>query len=205
MKIEHRMTVLILTAVWLVVMFCLEGCAPEVTWLENLLDTPQHHVVSGTKLLKLGKYDDALREFEQAKELAPAFSRAYVGSGLVWGYKGDFKKGIKDIENAKDLAGSDEEKVNAHIGLIRLCIIGKESAYKKWLSHAESGYKDAVGLLPKSSEAHYYMGEAYKEALNFKKASELFKKVLEINNTYVHEARLALNLIDDMQRRDLAP
>jgi len=195
MKIERIMTALILTAAWLAFMSCLEGCTPQVTPRGNLLDTPEHHVQSGTKLLKLGKYEDALREFELAKELAPAFSRAYVGSGLVWGYKGDFKQGIKDIEKAKDLASTDEEKVYANVGLIRLCVIGKESAHEKWIEESESAYKEAVDLLPESSDAHYYMGKAYKEALNLKRARDLFKKVLEINSAYVFEAKQDLNLI----------
>jgi len=201
MKIEHRVTALILLiGAWLAVMCCSKGCAPRAMSPENLLDSPQRHVRSGMKLLKLGKYDDALSQFELAKKLEPVFSMAYVGSGLVWGYKGDFKKGIKEIEKAKDLASTDEEKVCASVGMIRLCVMGKESVHEKWLKKAESAYKDSVDLLPESSEAHYYMGEAYKEALNFKKASELFKKVLEINNTYVREARHALNLINNRQR-----
>ena len=198
MKINRKMTAITLIAVWLGIMCCLQGCTHEKMPPEYALDSPQYHVESGTNLLKLRKYDDALREFERSKELDPLFSRAYVGSGLVWGHKGDYKKGIKDIEKAKTLTNTDNDKVFACVGLIRLYLTGKESAHKEWLEKAESAYKAAVALLPDFSEAHYYMGQAYKEALNFKKARQLFNKVLEINNTCVHEARRALSLIENM-------
>ena len=99
-KTKHKTIVLVLTGIWLIAIFSLQGCAPKVRAPESLLDTPEHHVQNGMKLLKLGKYDDAMREFELAKELDPKFSGAYVGSGLVFGYKGGFKEGIQDMDKA---------------------------------------------------------------------------------------------------------
>ena len=188
MKTRHKMIIAALMGVWLAAIFSLQGCAPKVRAPESLLDTPEHHVQSGMKLLKLGRYDNAMREFELAKELDPEFSGAYVGSGLVFGHKGDFKQGIEHMKKAVDLAKTKEEKVDANVGLIRLYSLGKESAHKKWLKKAKGAYEDAIDLRPESSAAHYYMGKAYKGALNFEKASQLFKKVLDINKTYVVEA-----------------
>ena len=200
MKTKHKMMVLVLMGVWLAVIFLFQGCVPKVRPSESVLDTPEHHVQSGMKLLKQGKYDTAMREFEFAKELDPEFSGAYVGSGLVFGYRGDFKQGIEDIKKAVDLAKTKGEKVDANVGLIRLYSLGKKSAHKKWLKKAKGAYEDAIDLQPGSSAAHYYMGEAYKGALNFEKASQLFKKVLDINKTYVVEANDAWKLIQEIQR-----
>ena len=200
MKTKHKMIIAALMGVWLGAIFSLQGCAPKVRAPESLLDTPEHHVQSGMKLLKLGRYDNAMREFELAKELDPEFSGAYVGSGLVFGHKGDFKQGIEDMKKAADLAKTKEEKVDANVGLIRLYSLGKESAHKKWLKKAKGAYEDAIDLRPESSAAHYYMGGAYKEALEFEKASQLFKKVLDINETYVVEANDAWKLIQRIQR-----
>ncbi len=200
MKTKHKMIMVALIGVWLTAIFFLQGCAPRVRAPESLLDTPEHHVQSGMKLLKLGRYDSAMREFELAKELDPEFSGAYVGSGLVFGYRGDFKQGIEDMEKAVDLARTRGEKVNANVGLIRLYSLGKKSAHKKWLKKAKGAYEDAIDLQPESFAAHYYMGEAYKEALNFEKASQLFKKVLDINKAYVVEANDAWKLIQKIQR-----
>ncbi len=198
MQIQHKIAVLTLIGLWVAGITSLEGCAPKAVPLHNVLDSPQHHVHIGMKFLSMGRYDDALREFELSKESDPVFSNAYVGSGLVWGHRGDYTKGLQQIQKAMDLANTEKEKVFAKVGLIRFYMIGKGSAFGKWLQEAESAYKDAVSLLPDSSDAHYYMGEAYKEASKFKEAGELFKKVLEINKAHVHEARHGLNVIDNM-------
>jgi hypothetical protein len=88
-KTKHKIVVLVLAGLWLSAIFSIQGCAPKVRPSESLLDTPEHHVQSGMKLLKLGKYDDAMREFDLAKGLDPKFSAAYAGSGLVLGHKGE--------------------------------------------------------------------------------------------------------------------
>jgi len=104
MKAMQTMIVLVVTGLWLTAILALHGCAPKVCAPESLLDTPEHHVQSGMKLLRLGKCDDAMREFELAKGLNPKFSGAYVGSGLVLGHKGEFKEAIEHMEKAFDLA-----------------------------------------------------------------------------------------------------
>ena len=200
MKIRHKIMIVALTGVWLSATFFFQGCAPRARPSESLLDTPEHHVQSGMRLLRSGKYDNAMREFELAKELDPKFSRAYTGSGLVLGNRGDFKRGIEDIKKAVGLGRTKEEKVDANVGLIRLYLLGQESAHKDWLKKAKGAYRKAITLLPESSAAHYYMGEAYKDALNFEKASELFKTVLDIDDSYVVEANDAWKLIQRIQR-----
>ena len=199
MKLEHKMMALVLAGILLALIVSSGGCAPKAVPLGVMLDTPQHHVLSGMKLLKLERYSDALREFELTKQCDPVFSKAYVGSGLAWGYKGDRKKGLQDMAKAKDLAKTDEERVFADAGLLRLYLISRESAVENWLGEAELAYNDAIALLPKSSEAHYYMGKVYQEAGQLDKARNLFKKVLEINKTYVDDATHALNLVGNTQ------
>lgn len=201
MKTHCRKTAPILLLAGLGIMCCLKGCAPGRMSPEHSLTSPQYHVQGGMKFLGLHKYDDAQREFELGKELDPVFSKAYVGSGLAWAYKNNPERGLKDINKAKDLANTDEEKVFASVGLIRLYMMGKESAHKHWLGEAESAFRDAVALWPESAEANYYMGQAYKEASDFKKARRLFKKVLQINNAYVREASRALNLMDSRHKQ----
>ena len=200
MKIKHNVTAFVLVGIWLAVGLCLYGCAQKPRPSESVLDTPEHHVQSGMKLIAMEKYDDAMREFDLAKGLDPKFSPAFVGSGLVLGYKGDFKQGLKDMDKAIDLAKTKEQEVDANVGLIRLYLLGKESADKNWLSKARKAYGKAVRLSPESPAAHYYMGECFKEGLMFKEASDLFKKVLEINDGYVVEANDAWKLIQKIER-----
>jgi tetratricopeptide (TPR) repeat protein len=200
MGTKHKMIIAALVGVLLTAIFFLQGCAPKVRAPESVLDTPEHHVQSGMKLLGLGRYDDAMREFNLAKELDPKYSGAYVGSGLVFGNMGDFKRGLEDMEKAVDLSKTKEQKVDAKVGLIRLYLLGKDSAHKNWLKKARAAYEDAIDALPESSAAHYYMGEAYKDALDFEKASQLFEKVLDIKGSYMVEANDAWKVIQKIQR-----
>ena len=200
MKTRQREIGVVLAGVWLTAVFSLYGCAPKVRPSESVLDTPKHHVQSGMKLIAIGKCDDAMREFDLAKGLDPKFSSAFVGSGLVLAHQEDLKQGIKDMDKALDLAKTKEEKIDANVGLIRIYLLGKESAHKNWLSKAKKAYAAAVRLSPESSVAHYYMGESYKHALEFDEASELFKKASDINDGYVVEANDAWKLIQKIQR-----
>jgi lipoprotein NlpI len=199
MKSAHKTSVLAWTGVFLVALFSLDSCAPKPVPLGVTLDTPEHHMLSGIKLLELGRYQDALREFNLTKRKAPTFSGAYVGSGLVWAYRGSWEKASQEIEKAKELAKTDEEQVFVSVGLIRLFVIGKESVAADWLAAAEAAYNDAVGLMPNASEAHFYMGKAYEESGDLGKATVLFEKVLGIDKTHVVEARAALNLMKQSQ------
>ncbi len=183
----------------LVAFVFLYGCTLTPVTTENILNTPKSHVRSGIKFLELEKYSDALREFELAKVLAPTYSKAYVGSALVWGNKGNCKKGMKEIRKAQTLTRTDEDVAFVHVGLIRLYLTDKGTNFKNWFAEAESAYKEAIRLSPASSDAHYYMGKIYQEASNFTKATELFKKVIEINKTHVDKARQELNFIKDIQ------
>ncbi len=74
------------------------------------LDTPVHHVNNGNTLLKSGKIDDALREFNRARELDPNYSAAYVGLSLVYGLKGDDETSAVYLKKAVDLLKASHKK-----------------------------------------------------------------------------------------------
>lgn len=79
------------------------SCAPTSMGTNSWLDTPEHHVKNGNTFLKSGKIDDALREFNRAKELDPNFSSAYVGLSLIYGLKGDDAASAMNLKKAVDL------------------------------------------------------------------------------------------------------
>ncbi len=109
----------------------LYACGPKVIVPKAELDTPEHHVANGNKLLKAGKIDAAFREFNRAKELNPKFSPAYVGLGLVDGFRDNFKNSLKTMKEARKYARGDEQKIAVHVGFMRLYIMGKENVDKK--------------------------------------------------------------------------
>jgi len=184
----------------MIALFLVCGCSQGTLPAWNYLDSADHHVRSGMKLLSMGKYDDAMREFDQAKALESNLSGAYAGSGLVLGYRGNFREAFHDMTKAVALAKNEQERIDAHVGLIRLYALGKASASPHWLERAEGVYEMVIESSPENSAAHYFVGEAYREAGDFQKAKELFRKVLDIDGTYVVEAQNKLSLIEKIQR-----
>jgi tetratricopeptide (TPR) repeat protein len=148
----------------------------------------------------MGKYEDAMRDFDQAKALDSNLSGAYVGSGLVLGYRGNFREAFHDMTKAVALAKNEQERIDAHVGLIRLYALGKATGSPHWLQRAEEIYEIVIESSPEDSAAHYFMGEAYREAGDFQKAKGLYRKVLDIDRTYVVEAQNRLALIQKIQR-----
>ena len=56
-------------------MFFLFACGPKAMVPRAKLDTPEHHVANGKKLLRAGKISAAFREFTRGKELDSRYSR----------------------------------------------------------------------------------------------------------------------------------
>ena len=88
--------------IFLLVISVLSGCAHQKPRKPSgCLDTPAHHVFSGTQLLNQGQLYGAGREFELALELDPKCSPAYCGKGLVLGPKMDFEGAFEALAMAK--------------------------------------------------------------------------------------------------------
>jgi tetratricopeptide (TPR) repeat protein len=125
------------------------------------------------------------------------FLPAYVGLGLAFGYQNDFEKAYENMKKAKGLAEKPDDKVTAHVGMLRLYSLERK---EKWIDKAEDEFEAAVKLDRKSSAAYFYMGKAYKLAFNFDKAGEMFKKVLDLNDKYLIEADGEWKLVQKIQR-----
>jgi len=185
----------LLTLVGLAMM--VSSCAAPPRKPEAALDTPEHHVFTGNKLMDKGDYIGAQREFVLTMQLDKKYSPAYVGLGLVFAYQKDFEKAHENMKQAKSLAEKKEDRVNASVGMIRLYSMERK---EKWLNNAEEEFEEAVKIDPKSSAAFFYMGKAYKYGYNFDKAGEMFKKVLDLNDQYLIEADNEWKLVQKIQR-----
>jgi tetratricopeptide (TPR) repeat protein len=173
------------------------SCAKPTRKPEAALDTPEHHAFTGNKLLDKGEYAGAQREFVLAMQLDKKYSPAYVGLGLAFGYQNAFETAYENMKKGKSLAEKTDDKVNAHVGMMRLYSLERK---EKWINKAEDEFDDAIKINPKSSAAYFYMGKAYKFALNFDKAGEMFKKVLDINEKYLIEADNEWKGVQKIQR-----
>jgi len=201
MKIFHHRYTFFITFIFFSLILAFGGCAPKARAPVSTLDTPEHHVFTGMKLLESGKLSDAEREFNLAKELDHKYAPAYRGLGLVFAHKGDFEPAFKNMSKAKKLAKSKEEEVRVCVGFMRIHTLQRD---KGWLDDVEDYFKKANKILKKIHkewpDPYFYMGLAYKVDYKFSEAAEQFKKVLEINTTFVDKADYELKLVQKIER-----
>jgi Tfp pilus assembly protein PilF len=184
-----------------VVLICLTmamlACAPELRKPVSAMDTPEHHSVTGLRLLEEDKYKEAEREFTAAIQIAPEFSQAHAGIGLVKAYTNDHDAAAEAIKKAWSYANTKEEKLFVHIARIRLFYKGMSG---KWLNDARDEFERALKIDKQSSAAYYYMGIAYISVQDFEQAGQMFRKVIDLKKEYVKDADISWNLIQKIQR-----
>ncbi len=176
------------------------ACGPKARKQEAVLDTPEHHVSNGNKMLKMGKIDDALKEFNLAKELDPKFAPAHVGIGIVYGLNNDFKNGLKTMDKAKSYAKNDDQEFSVNIGYMRLYTMGNEKMHKKWLKKVEAYHKKAVKIAPDLPDSYYYLGLGYKMSHRYNDAKLQYSKVLDIGKGFIEEANNEFAIIQQIER-----
>jgi hypothetical protein len=179
------------------VVFFLISCGPKVRVAVSQLDTPGHHTFTGLKLLDQEKYADAKREFEMATQLDAKYSKAYTGMALVNIYTSNFNAASDNLalglKNAKDT----DEKLFVSVGKIRYYTLSKSD--QKWLESAKNQFDEAVMMDPKYSPAYYFMGLAYKEALEFNLSGQMFAKVIQLKTDHMADADAQLKFLQKVQ------
>jgi tetratricopeptide (TPR) repeat protein len=170
------------------------GCAKKAVPPTSVMDTPEYHYKNGLKYLDNGQIDDAMKSFDRAIALAPKSPLGYVGKGLAFGKKGDFKAAFENMDKAK---GYEEKGIESQIGMIRLYSMQRG---KDWIDDAEKEFKAAKKKDPNNAALYYYMGEAYKVSFDFDKAADMFHKVLDLNKEFTSEANAEWAVIQKIQR-----
>jgi len=186
-QIKHFM--LIMAALIVVV----SGCGPKVAPSTSVLDTPEYHYKTGLKYLEKDQIDEAMKSFDRAVALDPKSPLGYIGKGLALGKKGEYKPAFENMSKAKGL----DKGIEANIGMIRLYSMQRA---KGWIGEAESEFKAAQKKDPNSARLYYFMGMAYKVALDFDKAAPMFKTVLDMNKDFTVEANEEWAVIQKIQR-----
>ncbi len=187
-----------LAAILLLLAF--SACGPKPMAPKAELDTPEHHVANGHKLLKAGKLEGAFAEFNRARELDPKHSPAHLGMGIVYGLQGNFEKGFEAMKAADRFAKGDTEKLNVDVGYMRLYLAGKEAVDENWLRRVQSAYRDAVRIDDQRPEPYYYMGIGYKDSFEFRRAAAEFTRVLDLNKDLAAEADREYAVIQRIER-----
>jgi len=178
--------------------FVIISCGPKAVKPVSEMDTPMHHFNAGVKFLDQGKYADANMSFDRSLALDPKFSKAYAGNSLASAYQGELKAANDSMKQAWSYAKNDDEKLFVHISRIRLYTLSM--ADKDWLKDAKAEFDKAKKIDPRSSAAYYFMGIAYKNALDFPNAGQMFKQVIDFKGDYIKEADAEWNLTQKIQR-----
>jgi Tfp pilus assembly protein PilF len=183
----------------LVLVFMVLGCAPGKSVPEDILNTPEHHVASGYKLLKKGYLFHAEREFTLALKLDPHSWNAQRGLGLTYARQNDFDRAFRQMRKAAEQAKTREAKALVDVGFMRVYILeGKDG----WLDKVTQCYADAMLHDRSVPEAYFFMGMAYKKVNRFSEARKAFNKVLEINKERVAESEDQLRDLDRLEKAD---
>lgn len=183
---------------------------------EAVLDDPVHHSQRGTEAMHAGRWEEARRSFQLALELDPKFPPALAGKAVVVAKESTSpgrseqqrnelsKEATELLKKASDEASELKHQVNVHTRAIWVWTLLQP---KDWLEKAEYEYEDAVRIQEKTpelstyrAEPHFYMGEAYKQALQLEKAIDQYRSVLELNGSFLKEANAALSLLDKILR-----
>ncbi|MGB5219181.1 MAG: S-layer homology domain-containing protein [Smithella sp.] len=176
------------------VVLSLASCGPVTREAVSQLDTPGHHTYAGLKLLDLGKYSDAQREFKMANQLNSNYSKAYTGLALVYTATGKFDSAADNLVEGSKTAQTNDEKLFVNVSRIRYFTANK--AEQNWLESAKNQFHEATLIDADHAPAYYFMGLAYKEALEFNFANQMFTKVTELKTDYLAEAETQLKFID---------
>lgn len=181
----------------LLVVLLASGCAKQVARCTAPEDNPVHHYLRGMEALESGKIDLAQEKFDRALYCEENFSAAYGGKAIVAalkakgmadvGYRGiEVARAEEYLEKAKKLVETDNDRFEYQLAVLRVApaIKGKD-----WLDRAEAAYR-AVQSIEKVDErrldyyqgkeaAAYFMGLAYLEGYQFRKAEDKFRETLD--------------------------
>lgn len=187
--------------IWLYLLLSLTvlagGCANQVARCTAPEDNPAHHYLRGMEALEANKIDLAQEKFDRALYCEENFSAAYGGKAMVSALKA---KGMNDasyrgvevarteeyLKKAQKLTETDNDRFEYQLAVLRSVSVVKG---KDWLDRAEAAYRSAQSI-DKLDErrldyyqgreaASYFMGLAYLEGYQFRKAEDKFRETLD--------------------------
>ncbi|MBW2021505.1 MAG: S-layer homology domain-containing protein [Deltaproteobacteria bacterium] len=169
---------------------CLSACVPATR--EFVLDSPEHRLTNGVRLLELGRIEDARYEFRMAFKLDPTCCTAIRGIAISLGLQERFEEAFRTMAHAKSCSKDDRDRSMAAVGFMRLCILRKATG---WIERTENFFTEALEYFPSNFEAYYYMGLAYGQAGMFPKALWAFREAVKIGGSSCSKAKEELDSV----------
>ncbi|MFP4167979.1 MAG: S-layer homology domain-containing protein [Desulfonatronovibrionaceae bacterium] len=178
------------------------ACAPKTREANGVMDNPEHHYLTGVKLMDGGSLKEADREFALALELDPDFGPAWSGRGLVRVMQGD-RDGLKQITTGIRKSGGKQEKLWSYTNELRAFLsLGKSGEYSdSGMIRRGKETLDKVKLVDSETGAPYFfMGEIYLQALKFRPAETMYAKVVALDDKYTAKADRRWELVQKAGR-----
>jgi len=167
----------------------------EIIKLKEKIETNYSDIKSindlGAIYLKLGKYDQAIKQFQKALEVDPGYT---MGPFLFGDIYTDEKNYQSKINEFKDVIKINREYARAHnyLGLTHL----KEKNY----SSAENSLLESIKINPKYAKAHNNLGVLYEEMGETAKAIESYQMAQKADPNdpdSLYNLGLAYNRLED--------
>jgi len=198
-----RRAVLSFTCLAFAAAYFLAGCGPKPRSAQGLLDTPESHYHQGMRKLEAGDLEAAQSQFDDALHLDAKYAPAWAGLSLVHATraaeipdrKSEARKdAVKAAEKALDKA-VDLGKKEARVWIAHIRVPALLQEDEDWIENSRKGWKKAVDLDPRSDEAYYWMGLAYRQALDFRSSEEMLRAALDLDGHWSEEAGSALQQV----------
>ena len=149
----------------------------------------------GLTFAQKGKYEKAIKHYDQAVSLSPQIAESYNNRGIAKSKLGRYEEAIADFNKAISLNPQYAAAYNNR-GIAK----GKLKEYEE----AIADFTEAIRLNPKYAEAYHGRGNIYKEIEEYEKARADFQRALELateqgNQALAQDAR---KLLDELPPAD---
>jgi tetratricopeptide (TPR) repeat protein len=155
----------------------------------RLRSTVPSHLKEGRKLLVVGRYDDALREFNKALEISPYLGVAYYQRGRVYEARGATDLALADFDQALR-----RDAQIAHAFLHR----GRNRTERGEFDSALADFNQLMIMRPNDPECYLNRGVCLARKGVITEAILDFQRVLKLTNhsDYAEPARFYLTQLD---------
>jgi len=186
------------TVVLLSVLAIMAGCGGKMQIkTEGVMDNPKHHTFTGMNMLGGGRTSDSLDQFERAIAIDDKYAPAYAGKALTYLSVKNIEDAKKNAKKSLDLAEAENHKILARLTMMQMYY---EERKGKWLKKVEKEFEEIEDISKEVPAVYLFMGKVYKNELRFSEAADMFRKVLNLNKSFVKEADEEWKLTQKIER-----